>query len=516
MTDRGKNLITYTLLAVFGLAGFFAVLLATRPGIALYSDSTYYFGLARRLLDGHGYTLVNAYGEVDPVPKYPWVYPTILAIPGFFGVDLLAGARWSSAIFFAANIFLVGVILYRFSGRSTGTAVLGAFLALASYDTLSYHTVALSDAPFLLFTLAGFYLVGRQLESPAWLTLLLGAMATGVALSIRYVGGAFVAAGITAILLWEKKDAIPRAADACLFAAVSCLPMSLWLIRNLSYGDGATGRKLGFHPAIDMAQIKELVLAFSAWASGGSRSDGDLRIRGPIIVAAVLLVLVFALRSLLRGRNADQRTAFPALYILSYGVVLVAASTLLQADLFLDSLRMLIPFHVLVLFLVLLQGTSLYRSLKSGRIRSLAAAAILVVAVIFAGWARDFVRENAEDGQGYASSTYKESELLEAVRSLPPDARFFSNLPWPIGLHCNRPWSLLPTKIDVSTLHASSRYPSDLQAFVRALRQTNVYLAYFKQGDDWFQFPSLEEIRTCVPLEVVEEAEDGTIFAAVR
>jgi hypothetical protein len=197
-------------------------------------------------------------------------------------------------------------------------------------------------------------------------------------------------------------------------------------------------------------------------------------------------------------------------------MVLGAASTLLQADLFLDSLRMLIPLHVLVLFLVLILGNSLYRRLQTKRARSLAAAVVLASAAVFAVWAWDFIKENTEDGQGYASSTYRESELLEAVRSLPPDARFFSNLPWPIGLHCNRPWSLLPTKIDITTLRSSSKYPSELQAFARALRQPNVYLAYFKQGDDWFQFPSLEEIQASVPLEVVEEAEDGTIFSAAR
>ncbi len=516
MTDREKNCITYTLLATLAVTGFLAVLAATKPGIALYSDSTYYFGLARRLLEGHGYTLLNAYGEVDPVPKYPWVYPTILAIPGVFGMDLFAGARWSSALIFAANIFMAGVILYRCSGRSTGTAALGAFLMLASYDTLSYHTVALSDAPFLLLTLVGFYLLGSHLEKPSWPAFLLGATATGIALSIRYVGGAFVVAGIAAILLWGKKDAIRRVADACLFVAISCLPMSLWLLRNITYGGGATGRRLGFHPAIDRAQIKELTLAFSAWASGGSRSQWDLSFRGPVIEAAVLLVLIYASRSLLRGRKADQGIAFPTLYILSYGMVLLAASTLLQADLFLDSLRMLIPLHVLMIFLVLIQGNILYRGLKTKPARSLTAVVVLASAAVFAVWAWDFIKDNAEDGQGYASSSYKESELLEAVRSLPPDARFFSNLPWPIGLHCNRPWSLLPTKVDITSLRTSSRYPSELQSFTRALRQTNVYLAYFKQGDEWFQFPSIEEIRACVPLQVVEEADDGTIFEVAR
>jgi hypothetical protein len=55
-----------------------------------------------------------------------------------------------------------------------------------------------------------------------------------------------------------------------------------------------------------------------------------------------------------------------------------------------------------------------------------------------------------------------------------------------------------------------------MQAFASALRKKNVFLAYFKKGDDWFQFPDLEEIKALIPLRVLAETEDGTLFAATN
>ena len=514
MIDKQHPIMTKATLLLLALIGFVAVLMTTKPGIGLYSDSTYYVGLARRLLQGHGYTLLNAYGEIDPVPKYPFVYPTLLAIAGLSRIDVLAGARWLHATILAANILMAGTISYKLSGRSMGAAVLGGTFMLASYDTFSYHTIALSDTPFLLLLLLGFYLLGNYLEKPSWPVLLGSAAAAGLAFGTRYAGAAFVASGFFAILLAEKRSIARRAANAILYASIGLLPMLLWVVRNMGYNRGATGRRFGIHLSLDIEQIKELALAFSAWASNGSRSNWDLYLRGPLIAAAVLTLVLLSMRSCVARKERDTRRLLPLLYIGCYAAVLLCTSLFLQADLFLDSLRILIPIHVFVIFLSVTMGNDLYRRLKTKPARLAFAALCLVAAVLYAKWTTDFIRDNREDGQGYASSTFTEAELVEAVRDLPPSSRFFSNLPWPIGLHCNRSWSLLPTKIDITTLRESDRYLFQLKAFSRALQEGNVFIAYYKQGDDWFRFPSLEEIQALVPLRVLAETEEGTIFTA--
>jgi len=73
---------------------------------------------------------------------------------------------------------------------------------------------------------------------------------------------------------------------------------------------------------------------------------------------------------------------------------------------------------------------------------------------------------------------------------------------------------MLPIKIDDATLKENESYWSDMADFAETMREDGVYLAYFKGGDDWFAFPSVKDVESFVPLRVVMETEDGTIYEA--
>jgi hypothetical protein len=126
-------------------------------------------------------------------------------------------------------------------------------------------------------------------------------------------------------------------------------------------------------------------------------------------------------------------------------------------------------------------------------------------------WAQDY----HDEGQGYADSAWTNSEMLKTIRGLPKDARLYSNNPWPIGIYTDRLWDQLPSKLDTSTLGKDKLYPAQMKDFARTMRERDVYLAYFNEGDDWFVFPSIEEMQSSVPLRAVVKTEDGTIYVAV-
>jgi hypothetical protein len=104
--------------------------------------------------------------------------------------------------------------------------------------------------------------------------------------------------------------------------------------------------------------------------------------------------------------------------------------------------------------------------------------------------------------------------MLQTISGLPKDARFYSNLPWPIGIYTDRLWSLLPTRIDTTTFGENRKYRAQMEEFARTMRESDVYLAYFKQGDDWYAFPPMKDMRSIIPLRAVAETEEGTIYAA--
>jgi hypothetical protein len=502
-------------LLIVGIAatGAWTILYATHPGIGLYSDSTIYLRLARRLLAGHGYTFPLIDGSVCPVTLYPFVYPTLLALPGLFRVDLLAAARWLGAILFFANVLLMGGISYRRCGNSIGAAVQAAVLGCASYDMLSYHAILLSDANSLLFVLLAFMFMGNYLEKASLGSFVGAAAATALAFGTRYAAAAFVLAGFAAILLWEKRAFARRLLDAALFGLVSCSLMILWMLRNMRYKQGATGRHLSFHPVMDTAQCKAILFALSSWVSIGNLGAG-IYVRAPLVTAIILVVLVAAVRASHHKGETDLRPALPLLYILSYAVELVLTSTFLQADLFLDSLRIFLPIHVLMIILVVQIGNGLYQRLEPGGQKAVASGLCVIISVSFLVWVTQWARRTHMDGIGYANSTYTHSKMLEAIRGLPKDGRFYSNLPWPIGIYTDRLWEQLPTLIDTSTSAEDGEYREEMEDFAEAMREPDVYLAYFKEGNDSCVFPSIRDLRSIVPLRAVAETEDGTIYAA--
>jgi hypothetical protein len=513
MSGRKHDLYTALLIVGIAGAGAWTILYATHPGIGIYSDSTVYLRLARQLLAGHGYTILDIQGKVDPVPQFPFVYPTLLALPGLFRGDLLAGARWIGAILFFANVLLIGAISYRQCCHSIGAAALAAFLGCASFDMLSYHAIVLSDATSLLFVLLAFMFMGNYLEKPSPRSFVGAAAATGLAFATRYAAAAFVLAGFAAILLWEKRAFARRLFDAVLFGLGSSSLMILWILRNMRYDLGATGRHLSFHPVLAMA-LKELLRGISTWASNGHLEGADVYVRASMVAAVILVVLAAAARASLSKPGTDLRSALPLLYILSYVVVLLLTSTFLQADVFVGSDRHLLPIHVFVIILVVNLGNRLHRRLEAGVPKAAASVFCVVISVCFLVWMTQWARTSHEDGQGYASTTYTDSEMLQTIRGLPKDARFYSNLPWPIGIYTDRLCELLPIKIDDTTFRENTKYRDQMEDFAKTMSEDDVYLAYFKEGDAYFAFPSIQEMQSFVPLRAVAQTEDGTIYAA--
>lgn len=84
----------------------------------------------------------------------------------------------------------------------------------------------------------------------------------------------------------------------------------------MRYGQGATGRHLGFHPVLDTDMVKETLLGISTWASNGHIKGADVYVRASIVAAVILLVLVAAARASFRKPGTDRRSALPLLYIL--------------------------------------------------------------------------------------------------------------------------------------------------------------------------------------------------------
>jgi len=130
------------------VVGAATLLFSTRWGIGLSPDSVVYIASARNLLSGKGLSVSSYTGKFSPMTHYPPLFSAGLAGLGLIGIDPLDGARWLNALVFAANIILLGLVVYSYT-RSFLYSVASSFLMMVSLPVVQIHLVAWSEPLFI-------------------------------------------------------------------------------------------------------------------------------------------------------------------------------------------------------------------------------------------------------------------------------------------------------------------------------------------------------------------------------
>jgi len=172
---------SYELSALSGLAalGGVGLVAATPWGLGLSPDSVVYIGAARSLAQGNGLSLPTDAAAMAPLVHYPPLYPALLALASFSGLDVIAAAKWLNVFLFCANIFLAGVIGYRVSGLLP-FAILTAGLVATAFPMALAHSMVWSEPLFIVCQSAALlFLLSYLRECVRW-NLLAAAVATGL------------------------------------------------------------------------------------------------------------------------------------------------------------------------------------------------------------------------------------------------------------------------------------------------------------------------------------------------
>jgi 4-amino-4-deoxy-L-arabinose transferase-like glycosyltransferase len=512
-------------LLLLSLLAVALVILATRLGIGVTPDSTVYLEAARNLIGGRGLIALAADGELRPMTHYPPLYSSLLALIGLAHLSIEGAARWLQAFIFGANILLVGFVIARSARNSFWLPIVGALLTLTAPDVVAVNTLALSEPLFILLAVGCLAALAEYLKNvrPGWLVL--AASLAALALLTRYVGVTSIVTGVAALLLLPKRDWRRRLASAVVFGAIACLPMVLWFIRNVSRTGSQTDRHMIFHPP----GLKQFVVAFSTVASWllAGKVRGDLRIG--IFVAETILAVLFLLylRKRIRhssgaddaGRVIDHDKNFKQLplvltiFIVSYmGFIIIATSLF---DLVIFDERTLLPVHVVSIVLVLVCASRLlvrFPNIRGIRL-ALVLAAIAVLGSYFIRTASWFERTR-DDGQGYASRQWKESETVQRVRRLAPGIPIYSNAPDGIYFLTGRPAILVPEKTVFVTGRPNQNYETELAQMGSRLKTGGGALVYFNTLPERWYLPSESELRMKLELTEIAKGTDGSILGS--
>jgi hypothetical protein len=421
----------------------------TRWGVGLRGDSYMYVSGARDLAAGLGYSRISGGGEVKPITHFPPLYSILLAGLQALGWDAVPAARGLAIVLMGWNTLLAGALAWRLANRPWAGAV-GALLFGLNPLFLDVHSWAMAEPLFIALTFGMLLALPRTGGSRARRAVLPGFLA-GLACLTRYVGAAGIAAG-TATMLWPRRGARLRLRHAATFLPASLLPVGAWLLRNLLISGTSTNRQIIWHP-MDASKVTEAGATFAEWLL----PDGIVAVQGWMVwlgVALAAACLTGAVVLLLQSTSTEMGESHPGLaralawFVLAYAGVLLGNLLFLDASTPLDA-RILSP---LMGAMVPLLAGGLVLVWRRGRLASklLIAAALLLVVSGFADDGRRLLDQGWLRGWGFSHRLWKSSELMQAIRDLPP-MTLYTNEPDLVYFQTGRPSYIIFGPVDPVT-----------------------------------------------------------------
>jgi hypothetical protein len=508
-------------LLILALMGFFGVLLATRWGAGTSPDSVVYIVGARSLAAGRGFSISADGAAAEAITHHAPFYSAALAVIDLFGPDPLLGARWLNALLFFGNILLVGYLVLDLLQERTTEAYLAAILAagliLSPIVWVEIHSMAWSEALFILLGLSGLWSLSRYLDRSETRYLVGAALMIALASLTRYIGVVLIAAGVLSILLFSSRRFRHRLFDAASFGLIAFGPLGLWLLRNSLVAGTAVNREFFFHP-ISRQQIGWALTTLGSWFLIPADRLGPIKAL-PYLAFSLLIAAVVISRhrqsagwlSWLTLANLPALIRILLLFVPLYLAFLLASLTFLDANTPLDS-RILSPLHAAG---VILAVYFLHQGLKwLGKLALLRFALLGAGFVFLAASARpslDFIRNSYADGIGFTSRWWRESPTLAALRHYPADQAVYTNAPEALYLYTQRPVLGVPKKYESANQRPNEQYEAELLELKERLLSQGGIIVYF---DPMLRstLPSAREIQETLGLDVLEQTADGVIY----
>jgi len=529
LTGKHCTAISLYVCLLLALLGVVTLIAATRWGIGVTTDPAKFMDAARNLSNGYGLVLRDS-GEARPLTHHPPLYPVLLAVPGFFEIDPLDAARWLHGILLGLNTLWVVLVVRRIAPGAFWPPILGALLMLFSTTILNLHTVAFTEPLFLAWGFGGLGVLAAVQEwtsraKPGSKHMIWGeahplfsspmgwggsAVLVALALLTRYAGMAFVITGGLGIVLWSPGSFRRRVSRAALWGIIAVLPLSIWLGRNMLIAGNATNRRLDIHP-VTWERLESGLSTISAWLLPWLAWDG---LRALILLTVIVGWVVWGRKyvscTVLKGVPSLVRLL--VLFIPIYIGFLLLSISLFDFETPLDS-RLLSPVYMAGLVVALWTAHRVLAAFPDHRgLRRMMAviAAAFVLHALLTGLS--YLSRVYDEGQGYTGRAWQESRLVAEIRALPPDILIYTNGPDAVHAVTGRPALRIPAEVMGGTLEPNATYAAELAEMRSQLIHEEGVLVYFRSITWRWYLPTEAELAAQLPLQVVADAPDGTIY----
>lgn len=497
-------------IGLFGVGASVLMFWITTHGPGVSPDSIVYIRTAKSLLAGNGF-----YADGKPMIHFPPVYPLLLSLAGFALGDVFQASRFLHTFLFGANVCLVGLAVYILAERSLSAITCAILLFLLSVTTLSVHSMAWSESPFCLFSLAGFLLLTIHISRPALPLLMLACLFVGLALATRYVGVTLLPPLVLGLVLLGNRPLKDRMRDAIIATPLVCAPLAIWLSRNLLTAESMTNRSFSLHP-VGLTEVKSLIHAIYDIVLPISVSSWVKALH--LLFAAVLLIVGFVIlcnHKSQRGATKHAAVIFAsltALFCIIYIIFLLVSVSLFDAATPLDR-RTVWPVSIFLIVAGVSLSWSISTILQNPVIWFAFVSFACFSLIVNGDRTLLFAMEMHSNGIGYTSRSWRTSESIAFVRSLDGDARIYSNGSDVIEFLTGRQAIRIPIKVDAITLKQNDRYTEDLQALCRECTENGAIVVYLTAISRRWNLPTEDELKSVCTIQASHRLADGTIYS---
>ena len=336
---------------------------------------------------------------------------------------------------------------------------------------------------------------------------MLAALATAGAFLTRFVGIAVVAAGGMGLLLWRKGSLVQRLRDGVIFGAVACLPVALWMSRNVSTAGTATSRELSPR-VLDAAHLLEGLDTLGGWLVPTTLAYPVKCMAVACLIAGAATYAVLLVKNRRRPADGDSPARLLPLLLLFVGMyvsALICAMVLANPSCDLSP-RYLAP--VLPALIVLLTCAAHDRFREAGR----PPAALVIFSILWAAFVTTNLLQTEpwashvrSVGAGFSNRYWTKSPIIARLAKLPPEVPVYSDRDEAIYILTGRSTYALP-KGD-----GSERAREALATMRKGLQEQGGLVAYFSWVDRSYLIPE-EKLKEELPLRTVYQGRDGTLY----
>lgn len=522
----------FTIIILISLGGGYLIWYSTYWGPVVFSDATGYIRSAQNLVDGHGIGMFTASGRFGTLGHFGPLYPLVLSVFGFVGFDLVVAARWINIVLFALSILLIGVAFFLIT-RSPWFSIAASFLLLISPDVIARYLPAMSEPLFLVTGFTGIFLLLLYFERGNLSILTSASIAGGLSFLTRYLGAAFIVAGVFGLLVLRRRAIKSRILEGGYFAILSSIPMIIWRIWLLIQPHAYLSQQIRFNPGNIWTRLiplrTSLINNFWSWY----HLDQLLPFRyyrfklNFLIFAVVLfgIAVVLALRKI-HDHGEQEWFTHRCFRLIGLLVFFIVAYVGILAFSFLFAYpepnlgqRIIspIPFTTLIIvFSIFYLFTKAWPSKSLPRI--LPIAGMLMISAVWLPTTYEMVSDHHQNGSGFTSVYWRSSGTIEALLDLPQDIPVITNEPAAVLFLTERPAYEIAELSRDTPLPTYTRYGDEINDNVqRIFREEGGALVLFDtiRWDFWPLYEDETSLRLeafTQDLSIHSESWDGEIY----